>query len=116
MKKFILVLSFLAILVSCNKETDNRSQLPQWLQDKITTEEAEIAANPTSVYILGAWMIYSYQGASFFEYHNNTFSSLPKVYYYDGTEMPYSGTIYTDYQEGKCCKQFIWKGADYVDY
>ena len=116
MKKIFVLVLVSILFFSCNKDKDSNSDLPLWLQDKITAEEAEIAANPTSVYVLGAWMIYSYQGASFFEYHNNTFSSLPKVYYYDGTEMTYSGTIYTEYQAGKCCKQFIWRGADYVDY
>ena len=103
------------ILVSC-KEKEEGTELPAWLQEKISADETEIAADPQTYKILGAWIQYTYKHTTYFEYHNLIFSSLPKVYYYDGSEMNFAQPEYDTYQKGKCCKKIVWKGEGYFDH
>ena len=84
------------------------------MSERIAADEKEIAAEPNSDKDLGAWIAYTYDDSTYFEYHNLIMSSLPKVYYYSGTEMDFSQPVYTEYQSGKCCKKFIWKGKGYI--
>jgi len=115
MKRIIFLLAMVALLAACAKDKEKTTDLPQWLQEKIAADEKEIFADPQSGRDLGAWIQYTYEDNSYFEYHNLLMSSLPKVYHSDGSELDYSGTEYADYQIGKCCKKFIWKGKSYFE-
>ena len=117
MRKFLILFAFLALVASCSKDKDNdtENQLPAWLQERIAADEKESAANPQSGLDLGAWLQYSYKDSVYFEYHNLLMSSLPKVYQYDGTEVNFMPVEYADYQKGKCCKKFVWKGKSYFE-
>lgn len=115
MNRIIVVLIIFSVLAACSKDKEQADELPKWLQERISIDEDEIAADPQSYKTLGAWIRYNYSGAIYFEYHNLIFSSFPKVHNYDSTEMIYSGTEYTEYQKNKCCKKFVWKGSSYVE-
>ncbi len=104
----------ISLLVCCGKEND-QNNIPAWLKERIATDEKEIAADPHSYKTLGAWIKYGYNHSSYFEYHNLLFSSLPKVHHYDSTVVNYAGQEYADYQNGKCCKEYVWKGNAYFD-
>jgi hypothetical protein len=103
------------MLLSCSKEKDVTVDLPKWLQERITQDENEITSDPHSANALGAWIQYTFKDSHYYEYHNLLMSSFPKVYYYDGTEMNFALPIYTNYQNGKCCKKFVWKGKSYFE-
>jgi hypothetical protein len=115
MRKFLLIFTLLALIASCSKDKDTSEQLPAWLQERIAADEKEIASNPQSGLDLGAWIQYTYQDSTFYEYHNLLMSSLPKVYHSDGTEVNFTSVEYTAYQQGKCCKKFVWKGKSYFE-
>jgi len=115
MHKLLLIVALFSVLISCSKETEITNDLPGWLQERIAEDEKEIAANPQSGNELGAWIQYSYDGSVYFEYHNLLLSSFPKVYSFVGTEMNFALPIYTEYQNGKCCKKFVWKGKSYIE-
>lgn len=115
MQKFLVLITFLALFASCAKDKNTAEELPAWLTEQIAADEKEIAANSQSGLDLGAWIQYTYKDSVYFEYHNLLMSSLPKVYHSDGTEVNFAGTEYTDYQKGKCCKKFVWKGKSYFE-
>ena len=115
MRKILVLFTFLALLSSCAKDKDTAEELPAWLTERIAADEKVIAADPQSGLDLGAWLKYSYKDSVYYEYHNLLMSSLPKVYHSDGTEVSFAGTEYADYQKGKCCKQFVWKGESYFE-
>jgi hypothetical protein len=115
MRKYLVLFTFLALLASCAKDNDTAEALPAWLQERIDADEKEIAANPQSGLDLGAWIQYTYKDSVYFEYHNLLMSSLPKVYYSDGTEVSFTTVEYSAYQQGKCCKKFVWKGELYFE-
>lgn len=113
MKKSLLILVLISLLTGCSREGEEPNHLPPWLVEKITSDEKEIAADPDTYRTLGAWIQYRYKRSVYFEYHNLIFSSMPKVFYYDGSEMNFALPVYSDYQKGKCCKEIVWKGNAY---
>ena len=115
MRKFLVLFTFLALFSACAKDKDTAEELPAWLKERIAGDEKEIASDPQSGLDLGAWLKYSYDDQVYYEYHNLLMSSLPKVYHSDGTEVSFNQNEYTDYQKGKCCKQFVWKGKSYFE-
>ncbi len=115
MRKLLILLAIFSVMISCSKESKTTDDLPKWLQERIAADEKEISSNPQSGLDLAAWIRYEYNGAVYFEYHNLLLSSLPKVFNYDGTEMTYSLPEYENYQNGKCCKKFVWKGKLYIE-
>lgn len=115
MRKILVLFILIALLASCAKDNDTAEALPAWLQERIDADEKEIASNPQSGLDLGAWLKYTYKESVYYEYHNLLMSSLPKVYHSDGTEVNFAQTEYADYQKGKCCKQFVWKGESYFE-
>jgi hypothetical protein len=115
MKYLLAALTLLIVLASCAKDKETASELPLWLQEAIAADEKEIAADPQSGKDLGAWIQYTYKDEVYFEYHNLLMSSLPKVYHFDSTEINYTLPEYTEYQNGKCCKKFVWKGKSYFE-
>lgn len=107
---------FFALLASCAKENEDYTKIPKWLKDDIATKQKEIASTPNSRYEICAWIRYQYKGNTYFEFHNMLWSSLPKVYQFDGTEVDFDENNYTLYQNGKCCKEIVWKGKSYTDF
>lgn len=115
MKKLLFFLVVSVVCFSCTKEKETENNLPAWLQQRVLADEKEIATDPDSYLTLGAWIKYDYSQSVYFEYHNLLFSSMPKVYRYDGSDMGYALPEYIDYQKGKCCKKYVWKGKAYFE-
>lgn len=113
--RILLILPLFFLISSCAKEKDSVNELPVWLQERIAADEEAIAADGQTGLDLGAWIQYTYKENIYFEYHNLIMSSLPKVYSFNGDQMPFDGSVYTEYQKAKCCKKFVWKGKSYFE-
>jgi hypothetical protein len=121
MKKLFTFIAFCLLLTSCNKISAPNlllpgSQVPKWIQEKIISDEMEIAANPQSGLDISAWIRYEFQDAYYFEYRNGYSSSGPVVYNYKGTKILLNQPPFTSFETGKCCKAFVWKSIHYIDY
>jgi len=115
MKRILILFAFAALLVSCAKDKDTKEVLPAWLTERIAADEEVINSNSQSGLDLGAWLQYTYKDSIYFEYHNLLMSSLPKVYNSEGLEIIFTIAEYAEYQKGKCCKKFVWKGKSYYE-
>ncbi len=115
MKKVIFLFAFVLLAVSCEKTKTQDSEIPSWIQDRITHDEQIIKSDPRSGLDIAAWIRYEYNGDLYYEYLNLLSSAGPKIYYNDGTEFNNTVTNIFDYQSQKCCRVYIWKGPSYID-
>lgn len=116
MKKIMLFLLPAILLVSCEKDyLVPSNEVPGWLKDRIAETEQEIQSNPKSALDICAWVRYTYKGDYYYEWINLLSSTWPHLYNQKGEMMTFSTMDFEKYWEGKCCKQFIWKGSDYID-
>jgi hypothetical protein len=116
MKHYLLVISLLFFFASCEKSSDYlipESQVPEWLKTRIEQDKKAMESDPRSSLSISAWMRTEYKGAYYFEYINMLSSSLPKPYNFDGTEFQYTHNGFIEYQSGKCCSKYVWKGPAY---
>ncbi|PKP33995.1 MAG: hypothetical protein CVU00_08765 [Bacteroidetes bacterium HGW-Bacteroidetes-17] len=123
MKKPLILLVLSLILISCEKKKDiqienlvPQSEIPVWLKEKITADIIASKTNQYSSIEISAWIRYKYEGNYFFENHNLLSSSFPPVYNFQGSIVPLNEDPYLNYQNNKCCKQFVWKGSSYIDF
>lgn len=116
MKTIMLFLLPAILLVSCEKDyLVPSNEVPGWLKDRIAETEQEIQSNPKSALDICAWVRYTYKGDYYYEWINLLSSTWPHLYNQKGEMMTFSTMDFEKYWEGKCCKQFIWKGSDYID-
>ena len=115
MKKLLFLFSLVLIMISCVKTQKSDSDVPSWLQQKITHDEEIIKSDPQSGLDIAAWIRYEYKGEYYYEYLNLLSSAGPKTYKNDGTEISFNATNYSDYQSEKCCRYYVWKGKSYID-
>jgi hypothetical protein len=114
MKNLVLFLCLFLLTSSCEKnQTVPDDEVPGWLKTRIAQDELTIASNPQSGLDIAAWIRYKYQKEYYFEYHNMLYSSLPPVYNYAGESVNFLSDPYINYQDKKCCKQYVWKGSAY---
>jgi hypothetical protein len=118
MKRVLLLLLPVMMLTACEKKDLVPSgDVPVWLREII--REAESGENTSSIYAtdIGAWIRYKYEGNYYYEWINPIMSSFPPVYDNDGRLFPMDQDKYASYQNGKCCKKYVWKGSAFpVDY
>ena len=93
-----------------------KSEIPKWLQDRITQDEKVLKTDPDAGPSITSWIRYKYNDSFYFEYHNMVWSSGPWYYNLDGNKLIYNNdsTFFQDYNLKKCCKQFVWKGPNYI--
>jgi len=116
MKHYIFVFSLFLLIASCEKSSDYlipESQVPEWLKARIVQDEKTLESDPRSSLSISAWMRTEYKGAYYFEFINLLNSSMPQPYNFDGTEFKYTDSGFIEYQSGKCCSKYVWKGSDY---
>ncbi len=116
MKRLIYIIATAILLISCEKSSElliPDSQVPKWLKERISDDEKKIESDPKSGLVFAAWFRYEYEGSFYFEYVNIISSAGPKTFKYDGTEFIYTTNGFTEYQSGKCCKRYVWKGPEY---
>ena len=118
MKKIMLIAIISLIAFSCEKDyyLIPANEVPRWLKDRISHDEKIIQSDPQSGLDVAAWIRYKYEGHYFFEYRNGLSSSGPKVYDYSGDQIMLNQEPYLDFETEKCCKQFVWKGPNYINY
>lgn len=116
MKKILLILMPLVLFISCERsQLKSSGEVPEWLSQKIVEIEDQIRENPRSGLDVGAWIKYTYNDEYYFEWHNLLSSSFPPIYNFEGDLMFFSWDSNDDYQKGKCCKEYIWKGPSWSD-
>jgi len=112
MKRVLLYLLPVIMLAACEKQYLVPSgDVPAWLKEII--REAEAGESSSSIYAtdIGAWIRYRYEGKYYYEWINPVMSSFPPVYDHDGSLLSMDQDTYTRYQNGKCCKKYVWKGS-----
>jgi len=115
MKTLISFVILVFCLSACTKDPFliPTSEIPKWLQDRITRDEKIIKSDPKSGLDITAWIRYKYNNSYYFEYHNMIWSSGPEYYDFDGNKILLINEPYLDYNSKKCCKKFVWKGPNY---
>jgi len=116
MKTLISFLILFFCLCACIKDPFliPTSEIPQWLQDRITHDEKIIQSDQQSGLDITAWIRYKYKNSYYFEYHNMIWSSGPEYYDFDGNKILLINEPYLEYNTQKCCKKFVWKGPNYI--
>lgn len=116
MKRVLLLLLPVIMLTSCEKQFLVPSgDVPVWLKEMIREAEAGEPASPMLGSSFGAWVRYKYEGEYYFEWINPVSSFFPPVYDWHGNTFSFDNAIYSDYQNGKCCKKYVWKGSEFPD-
>jgi len=116
MKKILLLLMPALLLISCEKSyLVPAAQVPEWLEDRIAETEKEIRSNPKSGLDICAWVRYTYEDDYYYEWINLLSSHWPHLYNQKGELMTFDSMDIHRYYDEKCCKKFIWKGANYID-
>ena len=117
MKKTFFLLAIILTCLSCKKDyLIPNNEVPSWLKDKISQDEATIKSDPKLMPNYGAWLKYEFQGDTYFEY-DNPLSSLSRSPYSEAGER-INTTIapYTNYWNDKCCESFVWKAPNYHQF
>ena len=116
MKKILLLLLPALLLISCEKNyLVPAAQVPEWLEDRIAETEKEIRSDPKSSLKICAWVRFTYEDDYYYEWINLLSSYWPHLYNQKGELMTFDSMDIYKYWNEKCCKQFIWKGPDYID-
>ena len=116
MKRLSLVFMFVVSSLSCERELlIPDSEVPEWLKDRITHDEALIQDSPQSGLDFAAWIRCKYDGKYYFEYLNLLSSTFPSIYNYEGVRVMSSPDEYQTFYSQRCCKQYVWKGKSYFE-
>ncbi len=116
MKRVLLLLLPVLLPASCERQYLVPSdEVPAWLKEMISEAEAGESTPPMYTTDFGAWIRYRYDGDYYFEWLNPVMSSFPPVYDYDGTLLSLDQDAFIKYQNGKCCKKYVWKGSAFPD-
>lgn len=114
--KATLLSILLLLVVSCERTGyELNPDSPMWLMNRIEKAELQLITDPDSEISVSAWIRYEYSDHYYFENVNLVSSAWPLVYRADGTEFKSNESGYQNYQSGKCCRHFIWKGPLYPD-
>jgi hypothetical protein len=116
MKRVILLLLPVMLLTACEKQSFVPSgDVPEWLKEMIREAEEGDSNPPMYGTDFGAWVRYKYAGNYYFEWINPILSSFPPVYDQSGRLSNMDQDEYARYQNGKCCKKYVWKGSAFPD-
>ncbi len=119
MKKLFFVLASCLFLSSCEKKVEfvPENEIPTWLKTKIQQNELALLQNPKNIVISGsAWIRYKWNNDYYFENWVMTSSTFAFPISFDRDTLKVCPVcIGTDYYDNKCCKQFVWKGANYLE-
>lgn len=117
MKKALLLFAIILSCLSCRKDfLIPNSEVPGWLKDKISQDEATIKSDPKLMPNFGAWIRYEYLGDKYYEYDNPLSCESRNPYSEAGERINTFVAPYTDYWNDKCCEIFVWKAPEYHEY
>lgn len=119
MKKMTFLIVFFLILSFCEKKDIlvPEDEIPVWLKDQIHTYELALQQNPDKNGANGyAWIRYKWDGKYYFEFRSMISSTFAYPISFDQDTLKVCPVcIGTEYYDNKCCKQFVWKGANFID-
>ena len=117
MKKSLFYFAIFLLCFSCKKDYSiPNSEVPTWLKEKISQDEATIKSDPKLMPNYGAWIRYEFQGKDFYEYDNPLSSLSRNPYSSTGERINTFVEPYTSYWNDKCCETFVWKAPNYHQY
>jgi hypothetical protein len=117
MKKALLLFAIIVSCLSCRKDfLIPNGEVPGWLKDKISQNEATIKSDPKLMPNYGAWIRYEYQGEKYYEYDNPLSCAISNPWSEAGEQINTSISPYTNYWNDKCCEMFVWKAPEYHKY
>ena len=117
MKKTFLLFAIILFCSSCEKDyLIPDSEVPDWLKDKISQDEATIKSDPKLMPNYGAWIRYEFQGEKYYEYDNPLSSMSRNPYSGTGDRINTTIAPFTDYWNNKCCEAYVWKAPNYKKY
>jgi hypothetical protein len=115
MKNIYFLFALSILFFSCEKDDYliPNEEVPEWLKERISEDEATIKSDPKLMPNYGAWIRYEFQGAYYYEYDNYLSSLSRNPYSQEGVRVDLTIAAFTDYQTDKCCKKFVWKAPSY---
>jgi hypothetical protein len=115
MKRFLPLLIFILVLVSCEKKEGlvPKNELPVWLKDIVEGYDLALQQNPNNPVLAGTvWMRYKWNNEYYFEHQSAISSSFDYPISYNRDTLKVCPVCTgTDYHDNKRCKQYVWKGA-----
>ena len=117
MKKALILFVIIVSCLACRKDyLIPSTDIPHWLKDKISQDEATIKSDPKLMPNYGAWIRYEYMGEKYYEYDNPLSSESRNPYSEAGERINTFIAPYTNYWNDKCCELFVWTAPDYHKY
>lgn len=117
MRNIITLIVITLFGISCEKDyLIPNSEVPKWLREKISADEATISSDPKLMPNYGAWLRYEFQGYRYYEYDNPLSSLSRNPYSEAGVRVNTMVVPYTDYATRKCCERYVWKAPRYHQY
>jgi hypothetical protein len=114
MKKTIFLFAIILSCLSCEKDyLVSNKEVPKWLRDKISQDEATIKTDSKLMPNWGAWIRYEFKGNKYYEYDNPLSSSSRNPYSESGERINTFADPYKDYWNDKCCEIYVWKAPNY---
>ena len=119
MKKLIFLFAFFLFLSSCEKKDVfvPENEIPVWLKDQIKSYESDLQQNLDKKGASGiAWIRYKWNNMYYFEFRSMISSTFAFPISFDQDTLKVCPVCSgTDYHDKKCCKQYVWKGTNYID-
>ena len=118
MKKLVLICASIIVLLSCQKELlVPKSELPQWLIEKIEADEAVINENSKIWLAAGKWTRTEWQSEYYYEYDNILSSFLfGPISHQRDTLSIYDTSLIRQYEDEKCCEKLVWEGPSALSF
>src|SRR5664279_1924641 len=103
MKKALILFAIILSCLSCSKDyLIPSTDIPHWLKDKISHDEATIKSDPKLMPNYGAWIRYEYLVEEYYEYDNPLSSQSRNPYSEAGERINTYIAPYTIYWNDKC--------------
>ena len=92
------------------------NEVPKWLKEKIAEDEATIKEDPKLMANYGAWIRYKFNDERYYEYDNPLSSLRRNPYAESGERINTQESPFTEYENRKCCENYVWKAPGYKEY
>lgn len=112
MKKIVIIIFTVLAFSSCERDSIvPESELPQWLTEKIQSDESYIKEFPKSWIAAGKWIRTEWNESYYYEYINYLSSTIlaPISHSRDTLDL-YNQIIMDDYRSNMCCEKLVWEG------
>lgn len=111
MKKYIFLIVVSISILCCHKDQSLLvNDVPEWLKNNISALEQQIKTDPGTIVAYTAWVRYEWENDYYFEYLNYSSSFKTGPTSRDGQILSITDPIYINYENEKCCQEYVWKG------